>query len=60
MAAVGLWGLLHIAAVVFAMLRIVDSGVPTLNKVLWIIVVAVLPVVGLLAWLFMGPGTPRK
>lgn len=56
----GIWGLLHLAAVVYALIKIVDSSADTINKVLWVIVVAVLPLIGLIAWFLMGPGTPKK
>ncbi|MEM7430392.1 MAG: PLD nuclease N-terminal domain-containing protein [Pseudomonadota bacterium] len=60
MASVGLWGLLHIAAVVYALIKIVDSSADKMTKIIWVVIVALLPLVGLIAWLFMGPGTPKK
>jgi hypothetical protein len=56
----GFWGIIHLALVVYAAVRILDSSVDTLRKVIWIAVVAAFPLVGLIVWFFIGPGTPKK
>lgn len=56
----GFWGIIHLALVVYAAVRILDSSADTLKKVIWIAVVAAFPLVGLIAWYLIGPGTPKK
>ena len=52
--------LIHFAAWVYAMIQIFKSNADMPQKILWILIVFFLPVVGLIAWYFMGPGTPKK
>jgi succinate dehydrogenase/fumarate reductase cytochrome b subunit len=56
----GLWGLLVLIADVWAIINIVQSGAETGRKVLWIVLVVVLPVLGFLLWLLLGPRTGRS
>jgi hypothetical protein len=51
----GLWGLLVLAADIWAIINILQSGASNGNKVLWILLVVILPVVGLILWLLLGP-----
>ncbi len=53
-------GILHFLVWVYAVIRILGSDASTGDRVLWILIVLILPLVGLLIWLFMGPGSPRK
>jgi hypothetical protein len=53
----GLWGLLVLIADVWAIVNIVQSSASTGRKVLWVVLVVVLPVLGFLLWLFLGPRT---
>ena len=55
----GLWGLLVLIADVWAIVNIVQSGADTGRKVLWVVLVIVLPVLGFLLWFFLGPRTGR-
>jgi hypothetical protein len=55
----GLWGLLVLVADVWAIVNIVQSGADTGKKVLWVVLVVVLPVLGFLLWLLLGPRTGR-
>jgi succinate dehydrogenase/fumarate reductase cytochrome b subunit len=55
----GLWGILILFADVWAIVNILQSGSETAKKVLWTVLVIVLPVVGFLLWLLMGPRTAR-
>jgi hypothetical protein len=55
----GLWGLLVLIADVWAIVNIVQSGADTGKKVLWVVLVIVLPVLGLLLWFLLGPRTGR-
>ena len=56
----GFWGIIHLVLVVYAAVRILDSSADTLKKVIWIAVVAAFPLVGLVIWFLIGPGTPKK
>jgi hypothetical protein len=56
----GLWGLVVLIADVWAIVNIIQSSASTGTKVLWIVIVAVLPVLGVILWYFMGPRTGRR
>jgi len=56
----GIWGIIHLALVVYAALQIFNSSADTVKKIIWVVVVAVFPLVGLIVWFFIGPGTPKK
>lgn len=49
-------GLVLLALVIYAILKIAQSGADTLQKVIWILVVLVFPVIGLIIWYLIGPG----
>lgn len=55
----GLWGLLVLIADIWAIVNIVQSGADTGRKVLWVVLVIVLPVVGFVLWFFLGPRTGK-
>lgn len=60
MGELGILGILHLAALAYAALQIFGSSADITKKIIWILVVAILPVVGLVIWFFIGPGTPKK
>lgn len=51
----GLLGILHLALVVWAAVSIIGSGATQGQKVLWVLLVLVFPVVGLIIWFIAGP-----
>ena len=51
----GLLGLILLIADVWAIVRIVQSAAGTGSKVIWIVVILLLPLLGLLLWLLFGP-----
>jgi hypothetical protein len=51
----GLWGLLVLVADVWAIVSVSQSGASTGTRVAWIVIVIVLPVLGFLLWLLLGP-----
>lgn len=57
---IGFWGIIHLALVVYAAVRILDSPAATVRKIIWIAIVAAFPLVGLIVWYLIGPGTPKK
>ncbi len=55
----GLVGLIILLADIFAILKIANSSESTGMKVLWIFIVLLMPILGLLAWFFIGPGDKK-
>jgi VIT1/CCC1 family predicted Fe2+/Mn2+ transporter len=55
----GLIGVLVLAGDIWAILNIFQSSVSNEKKLIWIIAVALLPVLGLLLWYFLGPRDGR-
>jgi hypothetical protein len=56
----GLWGILVLIADVWAIVNILQSGADTGKKVLWTVIVIVLPVLGFILWFFLGPKTGKS
>lgn len=52
----GLVGLIILIADIWAIVKIFQSSASTGAKVLWIVLILLLPVLGLIAWLLFGPG----
>jgi Phospholipase_D-nuclease N-terminal len=55
----GIGGLIVLAADVWAIVNIFQSGADTGGKVLWTVLVIVLPVLGFILWYFLGPKTGK-
>jgi Phospholipase_D-nuclease N-terminal len=55
----GLGGLIVLIADVWAIVNIFQSSADTGKKVLWTVLVIVLPVLGFILWYFLGPKTGR-
>jgi hypothetical protein len=55
----GLFGLIVLVADVWAIINIFQSGADTGTKVLWTVLVILLPVLGFILWYFLGPKTGR-
>jgi hypothetical protein len=51
----GLWGVLVLAADIWAIINIFQSSASNGNKVLWTLLVLLLPVIGLILWFLLGP-----
>ena len=51
----GLLGLIILVLNVYAIVKTVQSPASTGTKVAWIVVILLLPVLGLLLWLLLGP-----
>jgi hypothetical protein len=54
-----LWGVLVLIADIWAIVNIMQSGADTTKKVLWTVLVILLPVLGFILWYFFGPRTGR-
>jgi len=48
-------GILILAADIWAIINIVQSGATTGKKVLWVLLVLLFPVVGFIVWFLIGP-----
>ena len=51
----GLFGLLVLAADIWALLNISQSAAGNGRKLVWILVVLLLPLFGFIVWFFVGP-----
>ena len=56
----GIVGLILLIADVWAIIHIIQSRVSILAKVLWIVLILVLPLLGLIIWFFAGPRALRS
>jgi hypothetical protein len=56
----GVWGLLVLIVDVWAIINIIQSRATTGMKVLWVVIVVLLPVLGVILWYFLGPKTARS
>jgi succinate dehydrogenase/fumarate reductase cytochrome b subunit len=51
----GLFGILVLAGDIWAILNIAQSGASNGKKLVWILVVLLLPLLGLIVWFLAGP-----
>lgn len=52
----GIGGLIVLVLDIYAIVMILQSSAKTIEKVIWALVVFLLPLIGLIAWYFAGPG----
>ncbi len=55
----GLMGLVVLIADVWAIVNVFQSSADTGKKVLWTVLVIILPVLGFILWYFLGPKTGK-
>ncbi len=51
----GVLGLVLLVLNVWAVIRIIQSGASTGSKVIWVVVILLLPLLGVILWFFLGP-----
>ncbi len=51
----GIFGILILIADIWAIINVVQSPAGTGGKVLWVVLILVLPLLGLLLWFLAGP-----
>lgn len=51
----GIWGLLILIGDIWAIINILQSSASTEKKLIWVLVVVLLPLLGLILWYFLGP-----
>jgi hypothetical protein len=56
----GLFGLLVLIADIWALVNVLGSSASTGSKVVWTVLILVLPLLGWIIWLFAGPRTARQ
>ncbi|HTU64729.1 MAG TPA: PLDc N-terminal domain-containing protein [Steroidobacteraceae bacterium] len=56
----GLLGLLILVGDVWAIINIVQSPATNTRKLLWVLLVLLLPLLGLILWFFLGPRGGRS
>lgn len=56
----GLGGLIILVLDIWAIISIIGSAASTGKKVLWVLLVLILPVVGFIIWLIAGPRSGQK
>ncbi len=55
----GIGGLIVLIADVWALVNVFQSSADTGRKVLWTVLIIVLPLLGFILWYFLGPKTAR-
>jgi Phospholipase_D-nuclease N-terminal len=55
----GLFGLVILALDIWGIINVLGSGATTGTKLLWILLIVILPVIGLIAWFLAGPRRAR-
>lgn len=50
-----IFGLIILIADIWAIINIIQSGATTGMKILWVVIIIVLPLIGLIVWFLMGP-----
>lgn len=55
----GFGSVIVLIADIWAIVNILQSGAETLRKVLWTVLVILLPVLGFILWFFLGPKTRK-
>ncbi len=54
-------GVLILIADIWAILQTIQSpGATAVAKILWVLLILILPVIGLIIWFFAGPRAPKK
>jgi len=55
----GIFGVIHLALAVWALINILASSASTASKILWALLVWLLPLLGLIIWFVVGPRKGR-
>jgi Phospholipase_D-nuclease N-terminal len=55
----GIGALILLALDIWAIVSVIGSNASTLAKVVWVLVILVLPLLGFIAWLIFGPRAAR-
>ncbi len=50
-------GLITLLLVIWALIGILQSGAPPVEKLIWVLIILIIPLLGFLLWYLMGPGS---
>lgn len=50
-------GVIQLLLIIWAVMGIMQSGASTGEKLVWVIIVILLPIVGFIIWYLIGPGS---
>jgi len=50
----------YLVLLIYAAVHIFGSSADTTEKIIWVLVVALIPLVGFIVWFFTGPRKPKK
>ncbi len=50
----GIFAVIHLVIFIWALIQIIGSSMPILNKIIWLLIVGLLPLVGLIIYLLIG------
>ena len=50
----GISGIIILVLDIFAIFQVLQSSLPPVNKLIWVLLILVLPVLGLILWLLIG------
>jgi hypothetical protein len=50
-------GIITLLLVIWALIGILQSGAPPVEKLIWVLIILIIPLVGFLLWYIMGPGS---
>ena len=50
----GISGIIILVLDLFAIFQVLQSSLPPVNKLIWVLLILVLPVLGLILWLLIG------
>ena len=56
----GNWGIVHLLLVIYAAVQILGSSAEHNKKIIWTLIVEIIPLFGLIIWYMEGPVTPKK
>lgn len=54
-----LLGIIIFIADIWAIIKTLQSSASAGTKILWVLIIILLPVIGLILWFFLGPRGPR-
>lgn len=55
----GIFSLLILVADIWAIINVAQAKVDNVKKLLWIVLILILPLLGVIIWYFAGPRAPK-
>ena len=50
-------GIIELLLVIWALIGILQSGASPVEKLIWVLIILIIPLVGFLIWYLIGPGS---